>query len=472
MHITGMTIGGIPPFTEEVEFEFDERVNVFVGSNAVGKSTLLQYLLAEYQKDRWDIDGGDPPMSRISHSVIDGREVYSSQSPTFAFAWERSEISFDAAAGTLSPKYVSLWDFTDVLATIGAPVVAVPATRVRYDNSANTSLSRGFLEGLGAQISGVSMMSEPLYSNDVHKIVSAIYDLINDANDDDYLSDSIFQVSSKDMAFNFQSAIDSAFRCAQDICQEIILRASPGNDTTITHTKEASGLPSASARVDIGVRIPVRFQSEREPLQITSLSAGTEGTLWWIRLVALTLLHAANYQSGWEKRPAILLIDEIENHLHPTWQRRVIPALLEHFPGLQIFATTHSPFVVAGLEAGQVHMLRRNENGVIEVTTNPDRVMGWTADEILRTMMGVPDPTDDATARNAAELRQLRDEGERDTAEAEAERQTRMQQLRRLVDRDLLAGGPKARRREEFAKRFQEGMERRQREQELNQDSG
>ena len=58
----------------------------------------------------------------------------------------------------------------------------------------------------------------------------------------------------------------------------------------------------------------------------------------------------------------MLLIDEIENHLHPTWQRRVIPALREYFPNVQIFATTHSPFVVAGLKAGQVHKLFRNDH--------------------------------------------------------------------------------------------------------------
>ena len=39
MHITGMAIEGIPPFTDKVEFEFDKRVNVFIGPNASWKST-------------------------------------------------------------------------------------------------------------------------------------------------------------------------------------------------------------------------------------------------------------------------------------------------------------------------------------------------------------------------------------------------------------------------------------------------
>ena len=152
-------------------------------------------------------------------------------------------------------------------------------------------------------------------------------------------------------------------------------------------------------------------------------------------------------EEGWDKKHAILLIDEIENHLHPTWQRRVIPALLEHFPGLQIFATTHSPFMVAGLKAGQVHLLKRDANGVVTATTNERDVIGWTADEILRTMMGVDEPTDQLTVDRANRLRQLR-EKEVLTPEEESE----LNALRRQVNEDLLAkGGPLEVERERYA---------------------
>ena len=119
--------------------------------------------------------------------------------------------------------------------------------------------------------------------------------------------------------------------------------------------------PSSSAYADY---------DEPLPIYLGHLSSGTEGTLLWIRWLALKMVHHYGFERDWASKPAILLIDEIENHLHPTWQRRVIPALLEHFPGLQIFATTHSPFVVAGLKAGQVHLLNRDENGVVSATTN------------------------------------------------------------------------------------------------------
>lgn len=50
----------------------------------------------------------------------------------------------------------------------------------------------------------------------------------------------------------------------------------------------------------------------------------------------------------------IVLIDEIDLHLHPKWQRRVVTDLQEAFPKLQFIATTHSPFIIQSLEPGQV----------------------------------------------------------------------------------------------------------------------
>ena len=173
-----------------------------------------------------------------------------------------------------------------------------------------------------------------------------------------------------------------------------------------------------------------------------------------------------DWQEGWEKKPAILLIDEIENHLHPTWQRRVIPALLEHFPGLQIFATTHSPFVVAGLKAGQVHLLNRDANGIVTASTNTEDIIGWTADEILRTMMGVDEPTDQLTVDRANRLRELR---EKDTLTTEE--QDELNTLRRQVNQTFLnKSSPLEAQRERYSELMQQFLLSRQ--SDLSQDGG
>jgi hypothetical protein len=57
--------------------------------------------------------------------------------------------------------------------------------------------------------------------------------------------------------------------------------------------------------------------------------------------------------------PGVVLIDEVDAHLHPSWQRRIGPWFREHFPQMQFIVTTHSPFVCQAAEAGTVWRLPR-----------------------------------------------------------------------------------------------------------------
>ncbi|WP_028315511.1 AAA family ATPase [Desulfatibacillum aliphaticivorans] len=55
-----------------------------------------------------------------------------------------------------------------------------------------------------------------------------------------------------------------------------------------------------------------------------------------------------------QKTSGIVLIDEIDMHLHPKWQRRVVGDLKQAFPNIQFIATTHSPFIIQSLNPGEV----------------------------------------------------------------------------------------------------------------------
>lgn len=58
--------------------------------------------------------------------------------------------------------------------------------------------------------------------------------------------------------------------------------------------------------------------------------------------------------------PGIVLIDEVDLHLHPTWQQRIIPLLTEAFPQVQFVVTTHSPQVLSTVEASSIRVLEDN----------------------------------------------------------------------------------------------------------------
>jgi len=59
----------------------------------------------------------------------------------------------------------------------------------------------------------------------------------------------------------------------------------------------------------------------------------------------------------------VILIDEIELHLHPTWQREIVEKLRAMFPNIQFIGTTHSPFVIQSLRAGELINLNPEEFG-------------------------------------------------------------------------------------------------------------
>jgi len=59
--------------------------------------------------------------------------------------------------------------------------------------------------------------------------------------------------------------------------------------------------------------------------------------------------------------PGIVLIDEIDLHLHPKWQRRIVDDLKRVFPKIQFIVTTHSPFIIQSLDIGELQVLGDNK---------------------------------------------------------------------------------------------------------------
>ena len=135
-----------------------------------------------------------------------------------------------------------------------------------------------------------------------------------------------------------------------------------------------------------------------------TLSQGTQSIVHSLARFILGYAEFYDFPPNLQDKPGILIIDEIDAHLHPSWQRQVIPTLTRNFPNLQIFCSTHSPMMLAGLKEGQVHLLKPEENGKITVSRNESSIVGWTADEILRNFLEVPNPTDIITAGNVVRL--------------------------------------------------------------------
>lgn len=88
----------------------------------------------------------------------------------------------------------------------------------------------------------------------------------------------------------------------------------------------------------------------------------------------------------------IILIDEIDVHLHPEWQARLVNALKELLPNAQIIATTHSPSIIQTAKTNEIIALYFDENNDIcikELEQKKYGYQGWTIEEILKDVMGM-----------------------------------------------------------------------------------
>ena len=76
------------------------------------------------------------------------------------------------------------------------------------------------------------------------------------------------------------------------------------------------------------------------------------------------------------------MIDEIDVHLHPKWQRRVIKDLKSTFPLIQFVCTTHSPIIISEVEAECIRVLKPHA-----VTITPQSALGLDANQVLDELM-------------------------------------------------------------------------------------
>lgn len=123
---------------------------------------------------------------------------------------------------------------------------------------------------------------------------------------------------------------------------------------------------------------------EEEEMPISNLSAGYQSLLWMIMNLAyrLALLNPGQAELL-RKTEGIVLIDEIDMHLHPKWQWNVVNALEEALPNVQFIMATHSPIVISACRNATLILIDQNQ----EVSYLPD-AYGYSIKDVLELRQG------------------------------------------------------------------------------------
>ena len=181
------------------------------------------------------------------------------------------------------------------------------------------------------------------------------------------------------------------FRNREDLENERRLETPKFRDRELqaVRTAIARFLPDCSA-----VRIrrsPLRMVVDKsgEELRVDQLSDGEKCTLAMVGDLARRMAIANPAHDDPLVGAGVVLIDEIDLHLHPGWQRHVVSALEDTFPNCQFLVSTHSPQIVSHVAPERIWLLDRTKSGV--TASRPAESFGQTAGRILEDIMDVPE---------------------------------------------------------------------------------
>jgi energy-coupling factor transporter ATP-binding protein EcfA2 len=124
---------------------------------------------------------------------------------------------------------------------------------------------------------------------------------------------------------------------------------------------------------------------------LKSLSLGYKTVIAWTVDLAARLIERYPNSEDPLAEPAVVLVDEIDLHLHPKWQRTIMSFLTERFPNTQFIVTAHSPLVVQSAKNANIVLLRREGDHVV-IDNDPEIIDNWRVEQILSSVFELPSP--------------------------------------------------------------------------------
>ena len=151
---------------------------------------------------------------------------------------------------------------------------------------------------------------------------------------------------------------------------------------------------------------------------LDQLSGGQQAVLALAADLAWRMAHGNPHRANPLESEAVVLIDEVELHLHPSWQQRILTDLRRTFPGAQFIVSTHSPQVLTTVSPKRIVSLNV-EKGQIVAAPSSAATYGAEAGDVLASEMGVDErPQENAFVKTLNHYMQLvsNDDGESENA--------------------------------------------------------
>lgn len=142
-------------------------------------------------------------------------------------------------------------------------------------------------------------------------------------------------------------------------------------------------LPSEIKFIGLGDQDEIQFRHRRQTVPFEALSDGYKAYIGWLGDLLYHLFTTCPPSMRLVEMSGVVLVDEIDLHLHPSWQRKIVSTISTAFPKLQFVLTTHSPIVAGTLGASNIFSMEDEPNGSSRVVQFEEQPYGRTAEEVL-----------------------------------------------------------------------------------------
>jgi predicted ATP-binding protein involved in virulence len=328
---------------------------ILLGDNGVGKTTLLQCLAGLHLvKSGFKTEEGTPLLiPRLleryidlalkstsfigrseSHKLYIGADLY--KDSKLALASQGNRTTGLHAQGSLTPQWVST-----------------------MDESFRELVCYGY--GAGRRM-GTTDLSEEQSADTIASLFDEDSTLINAEQ---------WLLQADYAAKSLEGEDQKRAERQRDQIKEVLIRLLP----------DVSDLRFAPSRTT-PIRTIVQAQTPYGWVGIKDMSLGYRTLITWMVDFASRLFERYPDSPNPLAEPAIVLVDEIDLHLHPRWQRTLMQFLTDLFPNTQFIASAHSPLVVQAAVDANVVLLRRAGDHVV-IDNDVQAIKGWRVDQVL-----------------------------------------------------------------------------------------
>ncbi len=341
------------------------RWTLILGENGVGKTSLLQLLaLMQPEEDRFAVFEPDfepekqveciPKIFENAHKLNVFREqgIAFSEKRLYEEGLSKVDCSISSGWTFNSPNAMKLIEYGATFNQTGGSC-----------SSVYSDLKALICYGYGAnRRMGTTSLSD---SRNVDSSASLFADTVELMNAEEWLLHADYAVSRAKGSESKRAA--NQYNRVKKILTELLPDV---NDLRI----------SESASLRMGPHVQAQTPYGWVPIQ--SLSLGYRTLLTWMVDLAARLFERYPHSKNPLAEPAVVLVDEIDLHLHPQWQRKLIQFLSDTFPNTQFIATAHSPLVVQAASDANLVLLQREGDHVV-INNDVETIEGWRADQIL-----------------------------------------------------------------------------------------